>query len=349
MDMKGLRVGYTPYSMKLDKPGDKRRFCFYAQKRNIQFEIADPDKSYDLVFVNYSGDLSVWSNYRKGNAKLIFEIIDSYLAIPKTDLKGQLRGLAKFVNRQSRYLQLDYWKAIQSMCQRADAVVCSTEEQKKDIMEFCQNVHIILDVHSSVASRVKTDYSAGDVFNFVWEGLPGNVSSLNEIGEVLEHLQSKYKIALHLVTDLEYGQFMQKYWKKRTADVGRKIFSNTYLYEWNEQTCSAIITACDLALIPIPLDDRMMSGKPENKLLLFWRMGMPTVVSTTPAYERAMERSGLHMACRTQQEWQETLERYIIDESARREAGQRGKTFAESHYSEDQILKLWDSLFESVL
>jgi glycosyltransferase involved in cell wall biosynthesis len=350
MDMKDLRIGYVPYSMNLEGPGDRRRFCFYTKKRNIQFEVASPDKDYDLLYVTSLADLSFWATYDKGNAKIVFEVIDSYLSVNKSDWKGQLRGLAKFVTRQSRYLQLDYRKAIQAMCQRADAVVCSTEEQKKDISEFCKNVHIILDVHSSVASHVKTDYSAGDVFNFVWEGLPFNVSSsFNEIREVLEYLQSKYKIALHLVTDLEYGKYMNKYGKQRTAELAKKIFPNTYIYEWNEQMCSTIITACDLALIPLPLDDTFLAGKPENKLLLLWRMGMPTVVSATPAYKRAMERSGLQMACRTQQDWQETLERYILDEAARREAGQNGKNFAESNYSEERILKLWDNLFESVL
>ncbi|MBU4220130.1 MAG: hypothetical protein KKA10_00645 [Euryarchaeota archaeon] len=349
MDMNGLRIGYVPYSDKLDQPGDRRRFCYYANKRNIAFEIAKPSESYDLVVVTESGDLSVWSDYHKGNAKIIYDFIDSYLAIPRWDAKGLLRGLAKYVAGQSKYLRLDHWKTLQVMCRRADAVICSTEEQKQDILQFCQNVHIILDIHSTVMRVVKTDYSAGDVFNLVWEGLPHNIQSFYEIKDVLESLKRKYKIALHIVTDLEYGQYLGKYPKLHTANIASKLFDDVYLYEWNEQICSAIISACDMGLIPIPLDNPLASGKPENKLLLFWRMGMPTVVSATPAYSRAMHRCGLPMACRTQQEWQETLERYIVDESARRDAGQRGKAFAEYYYSEEKILAQWDNLIASVL
>ena len=41
--------------------------------------------------------------------------------------------------------------------------------------------------------------------------------------------------------------------------------------------------------------------------------------------------------------------RYMLDESARREAGKRGRAFAEEHYSEERILAQWDNLFTSVL
>ncbi|MBW2168387.1 MAG: hypothetical protein JRG69_03840 [Deltaproteobacteria bacterium] len=235
------------------------------------------------------------------------------------------------------------------MCQRADAVICTTEEQKHASLEFCENVHIILDIHGNVVNVCKTDYSSGDVFNFVWEGLPQNLRSFYEIRNALEHLKTRHKIAFHIVTDLEYGQHMGKYRRRYTADITRKLFDKVYLYEWNEKFCSTIISACDMALIPMALDDPFALGKPENKLLLFWRMGMPTVVSATPSHIRAMHRSGLSMACRTQEDWQKTLVKYVEDESARQDAGQCGKTFTEQYYSEEKILGQWDALMESVL
>lgn len=349
MDLNDLRIGYVPLSNKLDQPGDRRRFCYYANKRNIAFEIAIPSESYDLVVVTEGGDLSVWSGYHKGNAKIVYDFIDSYLAIPRWDSKGLLRGLAKYVTGQSQYLRLDHWKTIQAMCQTADAVICSTDEQKQDILQFCQNVHIILDIHSTVTRVVKTNYSAGDVFNFVWEGLPQNIRSFHEIREVLKYLKNKYKIALHIVTDLEYYQYLRKYRKHNTKDITRKLFENIYLYEWNEQLCSTIISMCDMALIPIALSVPFYKGKPENKLLLFWRMGVPVVTSATPAYIRAMEGCGLPMTCRTTDNWIRILEHYMCDEEARRDAGQRGLAYANERYSEETMLKRWDDVFASVL
>ena len=350
MNLKDLRIGYTPYDETLKRPGDRRRFCFYAEKRNIKFELAKPSETYDLVYVTHAADLTVWCDYQKGNAKIIYELIDSYLAVPKFDRKGILRGLAKYVSGQYKHLQLNQWKTIQSMCKRADAVACSTMEQKRDILQFCPNVHIILDI-KSMYSQVKRDYSAGEVFHFVWEGLPHSLNSFREIREALAYLSKNRKIALHLVTALDFGQFMGKYWKRHTTDFVRNLFdfNEIYLYQWHEQLCSHIITACDMALIPILQDDPFDWGKPEDKLLIFWLMGLPTIVSGTPSHIRSMDGAGLSMSCATQDSWVKILERYMDDERAREDAGNKGRAYALEYNNDEKILKQWDNLFESIV
>jgi len=347
--LRGLRIGYVPYTDDLAYAGDRRRFCYYAHKRNIPFELAKPSESYDIVVVTERGDLSTWSTYNRGSAKIVYSLINRYLAVPWWDLKASLRGVAKFVTREARHLQLNYWRAMEAMCERADAVVCTTDEQRQDILPYCKNVHIILDIHTADVRAVKTDYGSGDTFHFGWEGLAENIEPFFAIRAVLARLQRKRHVALHLVTERQYGRFMRKYWRSDTARLAAKLPVPTYLYQWNPHTCSAIIAACDMALIPIALDNPVDAGKPENKLLLIWRMGVPAVVSATPAYSRTMRRADLPMACRTQEEWVDTLERYVGSEAARRDAGQRGRRFAEEHYSEARILADWDKLFASVL
>lgn len=349
-DVRDLRIGYVPYSESFNRPGDRRRFCSYAKKRNIQFEIARPSESYDVVVVTAAGDISVWSEYRRGKAKIIYDLIDSYLAVPKFDSKTLLRGLAKYAAGQNKRLLWNYHAAIERMCQRADVVICTTIEQRAQIHPHCQNVHIILDFHDTVVRTSKKDYSTGDIFNLVWEGLPGNLVFLCEIRDVLLDLRKQYPIAIHAITDLRYGRYLGgRFGQRRTEDDARKIFEPLYLYAWNEKTCSEIICACDLALIPVPLQDSLCNGKPENKLLLFWRMKMPVVVSATPAYTRAMEQCGLSMACQNPADWREILEKYILDETARRDAGHKGRAFAEQRYGEERMLEQWDAVFDSVL
>ncbi len=347
--LRHLRIGYVPYTNDLGYAGDRRRFCYYARQRNIPFELAKPSETYDIVVVTERGDLSTWSAYGRGNAKVIYSLINRYLAVPSWDPKGLLRGVAKFVTGEARQLQLNYRRAMQAMCQRADAVVCTTEEQRQDILPYCDNVHIILDIHSADVRAVKTDYSIGDTVHFAWEGLAENIGPFFALHDVLAQLQRRRSVALHLVTELRYSRYMRKYWRQDTARLVAGLPIPTYLYQWNPYMCSAVITACDMALIPIAVNKPIDAGKPENKLLLFWRMGVPTVVSATPAYARAMRQANLPMACRTQEEWLNTLQRYISSEAARREAGQRGRRFAEEHYSEERILAGWDALFASVL
>src|SRR3989442_5758220 len=87
MNLGDLRIGYVPYSPDLTQPGDRRRFCHYAAKRKLRFEIARPEERYDLVVLSSRGDLSVWADYRPGQAWIVYDLIDSYLAIPDSDLK----------------------------------------------------------------------------------------------------------------------------------------------------------------------------------------------------------------------------------------------------------------------
>jgi len=340
------RIGYVPYSRSLDRPGDCRRFPFYASKRGIKFEIADPEKEYDIVILSECADISIWSRYPKG--KLVYDLIDSYLAIPRTDLKGWLRGSLKFLSGQSRFLQINHWKAIESMCIRADAVVCSTEEQRKIILRFCPNVHIILDAHMNLTRTVKTHYHAGESFRLVWEGLPHTMRSLNLIRSVLNRLNGKYPIEIHIITDRKYFRWLGKYGKTDALNVAQKIFPNVSFHEWQESSVADIICSCDLAIIPLSLTDPFAQGKPENKLLLFWRLGMPVITSATPAYKRAMSAAGINLVAKDQDEWLSMIEKLLIDEKVRREAATAGMIYVSREFSESTILSRWDILFESL-
>jgi hypothetical protein len=349
---KDLRVGYTPHSEALDGPGDRRRFCYYARKRGIPFEVAHPSETYDVVVVTTSGDVSAWSRYGKGKARIIYEQLEAYFAEPQP-ARVLLRGIAKYALGKNRWLILNYTEGLREMCRRADAVICESPEQRSDIEAYCRNVHVILDFQTDAVRHIKQDYRAGETFHFVWEGLPHNLRFLSQIKDVLRAIQKKRRIALHVVAAPRYAKYLDgrlgMISQGRTAETLRQIFQPSYAYAWSEQTCSAICTSCDLAIIPVPLDNAFHAGRPENKLLLFWRMGMPTVVSATEAYTRTMEQCGLDMACRTAEDWQSMLERYMADERARREAGERGRAFAESTYGEERLLGQWDAVFESVL
>ena len=346
MDIRTLRIGYVPYSQSFDAPGDRRRFVFYATKRGISFEIADPAKTYDLVILSTRADISVWS--KNQGAKLVYDLIDSYLAVPRTELKGWLRGLFKFLARQSRYLQFDHWKAIAGMCRRADAVICSTAEQRGDILKYCPNVHIILDAHMGVTRTVKRDYSANVPFRLVWEGLAQNVNTLEHLVPALSNLRLRHWVEMHVVTDPEYYRYLGRYGRTDTLESIKQFMPDVHLHEWKESDCADIICSCDLAVIPLPLNDPFAAGKPENKLLLFWRMGMPVVTSASPAYSRAMSAAGSNLAIGEVGDWLPTLERLMDDQTARREAATLGKAYTDREFSEESLLARWDRVFASL-
>jgi hypothetical protein len=343
-----LRIGYAHYSSELRRPGDRRRFCFYAGRRGIEFELADPSRDYDLVVLSARADITRWAHYRRPGAKLIYDLIDPYFAVPQTTPKSLGRGLAKYVRRETAKLALNYRAAIERMCERADAVVCTTAEQKADILPFCPNVHVILDYHDHLVTTQKDDYSADAPLKLVWEGLPWNLGDFRAVSPVLREVGRERPLAMHLVTDLEFSPHAGRLVPRRTDRVARKLFDNFYLYQWNEQLLAQIVTACDLALIPLDLDDPFNAGKPENKLLLFWRLGVPALASATPAYKRAMDDAGVSMACADEGAWRDALHTYLGDEAARRDAAQRGLRYTARHHSEEHLLERWDRLVDSL-
>ncbi len=347
-----LRVGYVPYSDDLMSPGDRRRFVYYSNKRGIDFEIADPSSAYDIVYVTHGADITVWSKYNKAKV-IIYEIIDSYLAVSSFSFSGFFRGLGKYISKQYNHLIFDQKKSIEAMCRRADVVICSTEEQKDFIKQYCNNIHIILDVKSMYHNyKIASQFQSTDsVLNIVWEGLPHNIKSFTVIREALSTLSKLYQINIHLITSLKYKKYMNRYITKHTVNEIKKYIdiSNVYLYQWNELTVSHISSACDLAIIPINSNDPMDQGKPEDKLLIFWLMGLPTIVSETPSHLRAMNNAGLSMTCNNTNDWVNTIKHMADNKDIRNQAAQKGFIYASRANSEEKIMSLWDNMFSSII
>lgn len=341
------RIGYVPYSSSFTKPGDRRRFVAYARARNLNFEVADPDERYDLVVLSETADLSVWPDYHHG--KIVYDLIDSYLSVPRTNLAQLLRGSAWFMLGKHRRLRPDYLTSLRQMCKRADAAVCSTAEQSQVIHKYCRNVHIILDIHDMVVKDVKADYSVVDPIRLVWEGLPSNLPQLTQIVPILNELGEKHAFELHVVTDSARERLKGLLGEVDTRQYLERHFSRFVFHEWDERSCSKIVSACDIALIPIDLADPFVRGKPENKLLLLWRMGMPVIAAGTPAYQRAMAAVGTpQLACTSNDQWLAAFKYLFSSDEARREAASNGRLHAQTHHGPPMVLSRWDAMFTSL-
>lgn len=348
-NLSSLKIGWLSASDDFRHPADQRTFWHYARIRGLNWEIARLDQRYDVVYLSQRADITQWVNYKKG--KIIYELSDSYLTeSQQIAFKPMFRGLAKFVTRQTRFLSLSYRNALERMLKRADAVFCGTDEQRKLIEPFNMNIHRLVAFHEDLIRVVKPSYQSVLPFRFVWEGLPA-LTGFKSIVPILETLKDQQDFTLHLITDIRRGRYLNKYFPIETRKLISRIipFSGVYLYEWNPHLFSSIVTACDLAIIPIPLDRPFWVGKPANKLLLFWRMGMPVLTSATPAYKKEMDNCGLDMACTTLEDWEEKINKYMHDEKIRLEAAKRAKAYVDCEYSEEKLIALWDAAFTSVL
>ena len=345
--MKGMRVGYAPYRADLSAPGDRRRFPHYARRRGIEFELAVPGRAYDLVVLSARADIARWVRAEPGT-RVVFDLIDSYLAAGAGSTKDRLRGPAKWVTGELSRPVLSYRRAIAAMAGRADAVVCSTEEQRRDLLAFCGNVHVVLDFHAELCRPAPEPRAGEKSFHLVWEGLPQNLGPFRKLAPVLREFAEHRPVVLHVVTDPTYGRYLGRFPRVQTGPQLHRIFEPSRLYAWDLRTMPSIVSACDLAVIPLDDGDPLSVGKPENKLLLFWRLGVPALVSSSPAHLRAMAGAGLDMVCADQESWRENLHRLAADPAARRHAGTVGRRFAETQHGEEATLERWDRVMDSL-
>lgn len=345
--LNNLRIGYTSFSADHRHPSDGRRFAYFASIYGLPFEEAKPGRDYDLVVVTQAADISAWSRLKRGGPRLIYDLPDSHLSAGLWNSPREaFRGIGKFVVGHHSSLVLDFRKAMVEMCARADAVVCCTPEQAATIIPYNSTVSPILDFSTVAVRQKKMAYAAGKPFRLFWEGHGSNAITLAVIAEPLRELARTREIEVHLVTNLDYAARLRNYGRKSAVrDVRRALHGvATYFHEWNLGMIGTVAAACDVAVIPLPSSNKLYLNKPENRLLLMWRLGLPTIVSATPAHVRTMLAAGQDYYCATDAEWKEKLITLIENETLRRQAGEGGRRWVETNWTDAELVRRWENV-----
>jgi len=210
-------------------------------------------------------------------------------------------------------------------------------------------VHPILDLHSEIKVRRPT-INDGTSLDIIWEGLPATLPSIQQMLPALKSLSDRYELRLHLVTDLRYKLYMNRFRTCLTEDVVGSWGIDVSLHQWSVDTLDEVAAGCDIAIVPVDLTDPMAAGKPENRMRIFWRLGLPVVVSPSPANARAAALAGVdrEVLCATSDDWRRVLERLYERPDERLRIAEAGQATALSVYSEESLASRWDRLFESL-
>lgn len=349
MKLRDARIGYAGYSRDFSVPGDRRRFAAYARLRGIPIEYAELQRQYDLAYVTYSSDLPGWiaRKSRDGDQlKLVFELIDSYFT--ETSLARRLlKGSARYALGTDSRLSSDLRRTLIRACETADAVICSTDEQRRTIRRLNPNVFISFDHFVGELGPPKVNYGRIGKLKIVWEGQSTTLPNLQVIREPLNDLRDR--LELHVVTDPVIHRFFGRFGPYLAMDALDGIECEKHFHRWDRATFSRDIASCDVAVIPIERSNALWWGKPENKLVLLWQLGMPVLTTATPVYQRVMEAAGLDMSCTRTAEWGVQLEKLLDAKPAElEEVGRRGRAYAERAYSEAEFLRRFDQAFAAV-
>ena len=157
----------------------------------------------------------------------------------------------------------------------------------------------------------------------------------------------------NFVTDEIYYKLLNKYFESDTLRLLQKNFheipNRISVIPWSSHNLVTYAKKSAVAMIPINLSVPMQRLKPENRLLIMWRLGLPCLTSASPAYSRVAAKAGVSAVCETSQEWSTNFSRILGDPEFAKDEIVKGQDYLRENHNRTVLLQKWDSVFESVL
>jgi len=335
-------IGYVPVSMDFSSAGDRRRFLFYANQYDLNWEIADSRINYDILYITTMADISLWIDYKKKkpNTVLIFDINNAFF-FKKDCFWNFARGLSRYLSGRESKIYLNYNDVYHQMFKIADIIVCPTLAAKEYILSYNNSVHVSFDYFEDDIKIRKSDFNPKKPLKLVWEGMGVTAKHILNIAPVLEKFKGKVK--LRLITDRSYklgGLF--------SFDVIKLFNKAKFDYEffdWEKETFSSLICESDVAIIPLSKSDTLAYQKPENKLILFWQHGIPTITSDTPAYLNAFSKVDIDFTSENHDAWERNIE-YFLSGNFNYDAHMKSiEKYILKYRSSECFMSVWDEIF----
>lgn len=350
--MRKLKIGYWPLSQSLKSAGDRRRVAFWAQARGHEI-VTDLRQNVDVIIASEKSDFNSVA-LTKPKIPIIFDLIDAYLS-PLNSQDDLARGLAKRLSGQVSGGVKPFSHHVKDFCLSADAVICSSIEQEKVIRPYNLNTHVILDSHDEIpfidAKLLKP--KTGSEIRILWEGQPATIRGVREISSTLTQLTRVNSLHFDFVTDENYFQFLGKYIRRSTLallekDLG-EIFPKAGITPWTLSNLVESARRSSIAMIPIDLSVPMQLLKPENRLLIMWRLGLPCLTSSSPAYVRVTNQAGVNSACEDSKAWHLNFNHLLNDSSFAYNEIVQGQNYLHENHTRKILLEKWDRAIESVM
>ncbi len=350
--MRELKIGYWPISSDLKSPGDRRRLVFWAKARGHTV-VTDLSKNVDVIVASENSDFNS-SLLAKKNIPIIFDLVDAYLS-PRNPIDDFARGLAKKLAGQISGGVKPFSHHIRDFCSHSNAVICSSPEQETLIKPYNTNTHVILDSHEEIPFidiGARSKLSSNEI-RILWEGQPATIRGVGGIASELYQLSETNDLRFDFVTDQKYYKFLNKYVKRDTIQIIKRdlnqISHHLSIVDWSIDNLVIAAQECKIAMIPIDLTVPMQRLKPENRLLIMWRLGLPCLTSSSPAYTRVARLAGVTVVCNKPQDWIDNFDRIIVDQSFAKEEVLRAQNYLNEFHTRDVLLRKWDLAFESVV
>jgi hypothetical protein len=350
--MSKLKIGYWPLSDSLSSTGDRRRLVFWAKNRGHTIT-TDLSRKVDVIVASEGSDFNS-KYFESGNTPIVFDLVDAYLS-PQNVFEDLARGLLKQITGQITGNLKPFSRHIGNFCMKANAVVCSSVEQERLIKQYNINTHIILDSHDEIPLLAPGHDNLG-MFPFrqlLWEGKPATLGGVNTIYSSLNEIAKVMPMGMRFVTDESYFMIANKYLNRKSSTIlknsSKQNMQQMKMVPWSIENLVTSAKESTLAIIPLDLTVPMQTLKPENRLLIMWRLGLPCLTSETPAYKRVAIEAGVEVVCQDSKHWLESISRFLSDSKYALNQVKSGQSYIQENHSRKIILEKWDHAINSAL
>ena len=163
-----------------------------------------------------------------------------------------------------------------------------------------------------------------------WSGTAAKSGTLENISSVLHPLIEENRIRVFIIAEK------------------RPYLSFPFDFQrWRYSTFPSSIASCDLCIAPRVVNNDYDRGHSVFKIGVFMAMGIPALAGPVPAYELLLGDGQAGAICRSTEEWNYYLSRYLSQSDLRQTSSQRAKEKMRPYLTPtiaDQIHELLRSL-----
>jgi len=344
-------VGYVPYSKDLQHPGDRRRLAAWALNKGVELNLTNPLDS-DILVLSNAANFNYW--IKRAKQPVILDLVDGYLGEQPNFAKDLARNIVRSLRRTSDLRWITYTHHVREACKKADTVIVASIEQKETVLSFNNKVHVILDdlseLDSSAQSKLNESLSShqstlsGYIF---WEGFGYTLKHFRMVAKDLDRFLSHGGWGMYLVTNEQFPRWGGYIGTFRTKNLIEKWFplssKSIHIIPWSIENVLRYSNHSSLAIIPINSNDKFAAMKPENKLLSMWHLGLPTLFSKIPSYDRVAREADLEFACIASDFWYQRLLEVHDSESTLEEMRTKGKEYIDRYHTHDILIEKWNT------
>jgi hypothetical protein len=290
---------------------DRRRVGLWIDDLKARKNITDAEDTNLRIFTPVS-DLTKVKFGKEKDCKLVLDMVDGYLSENAGLVKDFSRnihrmGLWRFIKNPERFSI-----TLRRFIKECDLVTVGSPEQASLVKIYNPNCFPIRDCHDEFAGPVAfSKLNKDDHYELFWEGLSVTLHHFRECLSGLKKFLKETSSGLHVVTNPEHKFLANSYFRVSSRTYVNKIFGEVadrvIVHDWSVQKVTEVSKFCDFGIIPILSKDSFAQFKPENKLLIYWRLGLPTLFSGTPAYRRVSKQFKLEAFEVHSSEWFEKL------------------------------------------